>query len=108
MSIEIEFRGLAASPAVEATVQRWGARLDRAYDRIMRCSVMIDLPHRHHRHGQEFRVRVELAIPDRIIVVTHASADIYASVADAFHAARRQLQDHARIRRGDVKHHHAA
>lgn len=69
---------------------------------------MIDLPHRHQRQGRDFRVRVELAVPDRIIVVSQESEDIYVSIADAFHAARRQLQDHARIRRGDVKRHDAA
>jgi len=108
MSTEIVFRRMPASPAVEATARRWIARLDRAYDRIVRCSVVIELPHRHHRHGQAFRVRIELVIPDRVIVVSQESADIYASVADAFHAARRQLQDQARIRRGDVKRHDAA
>jgi hypothetical protein len=29
------------------------------------------------------------------------------AVADAFRAARRQLSDHAHVRRGEVKHHHA-
>jgi ribosome-associated translation inhibitor RaiA len=104
-SREIVFRGMPASPAVEAMVRRWIARLDRAYDRIIRCGVVIELPHRHGRHGQPFHVRIELAVPDHIIVVAQESEDIYALVGDAFHAARRQLHEHAAIRRGDVKRH---
>jgi ribosome-associated translation inhibitor RaiA len=108
MSTEIVFRGVARSPAVEATTRRWIARLDRAYDRIVRCSVVIELPHRHRRSGRVFHARIELVVPERAIVVSHESEDVYRAVGDAFHAARRQLQDHARIRRGDVKRHEAA
>ena len=108
MSTEIVFRGMATSPTVEATARRWSARLDRAFDHIVRCSVVIELPHRHQRHGHAFHVRIELAVPERVIVVSHESPDVYVAVVDAFHAARRQLHDHARIRRGDVKRHDAA
>jgi hypothetical protein len=31
--------------------------------------------------------------------------DMYAALRDAFDAARRQLDDHAREQRGEVKHH---
>jgi len=108
MSTEIVFRGMERSPALEATARSWIARLDRAYDRIVRCSVVIELPHRHQRSGHLFQARIELVIPERVIVVSHASEDAHLAVADAFHAARRQLQDHAQIRRGDVKRHEAA
>jgi len=102
------FRGMAASPAVEATVQRWMSRLDRAYAGIIRCDVVIELPHRHSRQGHSFRVRIEVAVPDRTIVVAQESEDMYALIGDAFHAARRQLHEHVEIRRGDVKRHDGA
>ena len=84
---------------------RWLERLAHAYDRIQRCHVWIDLPHRHRRHGAQLRAKIAVTIPGKEIV-THAERDdIYLALADAFLAARRQLHDHAEIRRGDVKHH---
>lgn len=106
--LEITFRGIDPSPSVEAIATAWGARLDHLCDRIQRCHVWIDLPHRHHRHGAAFQVKIDLTIPGAEIVVTQAGDDdVYAVLDDAFVAVRRQLHDRLRIRRGDVKHHAA-
>ena len=37
--------------------------------------------------------------------IDHAHEDVYVALAHAFRAARRQLQDYARLRRGDIKLH---
>ena len=92
-------------------MHRWVARLEHAFERIERCAVVIEVPHRHQRQGNVFHVRVEVTVPDRTIAVSrdpgldHAHEDVYVAIANAFRAARRQLQDHARIQRGDVKIH---
>jgi len=105
---EITFRGMPPSPSVEAAAAGGAGRLGRVYDRIQHCRVWIDLPHRHRRRGLRFQVKISLAVPDAESVVScDENSDVYVALADAFVAARRQLQDHARIRRGDVKHHAA-
>jgi len=109
--LEITFRGMDRSAAVEATVQRWMDRLERTYPRMVRGSVVIELPHRHSRHGQAFHVGIDITIPERTISVSRdpgldaAHDDVYVAIADAFRAARRQLADHAHIVRGEVKLH---
>ena len=58
-----------------------------------------------------FRVRVDLGVPGREIVVGrdpqahHAHEDAHVAVRDAFDAVRRLLEDYVRERRGDVKLH---
>ena len=107
----ITFRSMTPSPAVEQMVASWCERLEQAYGRIERCAVVIEIPHRRHRQGKTFHVRIELALPDRTIAVSRdpghdpAHEDVYVALSDAFRAARRQLQDYAQIRRGDVKLH---
>jgi hypothetical protein len=109
--IQITFLGMPRSTSVESQVQRWVARLEKVFGRVQRCATFIELPHHHGRKGQTFRVRVELVVPgDNIIVshdagIDHTHENVYVALADAFRAARRQLQDHARIVRGDVKLH---
>jgi ribosomal subunit interface protein len=106
--LEITFRGMSPSPAVESAVATWMERLRHVYDRIQNCHVWIDLPHRHRRRGSRFHVTISLALPDAASVVSQDEhSDVYLALAHAFVAARRQLQDHARIRRGDIKHHAA-
>lgn len=109
--VDITFRGMDSSSAVEASIHEWAARLDHSFDRIERCDVVVEIPHRHQRQGQTFHVRIEIAVPNHVITVSRDPGldpkheDVYVAVADAFRAARRQLQDHARIERGDVKLH---
>jgi ribosome-associated translation inhibitor RaiA len=104
---EITFRGMSTSSGVEASIQRWVARLERDYERIQRCAVIIEIPHQHSHQGNLFHVRVDLAVPGRELAVSRepGNEDVYVAIASAFRAARRQLQDHARILRGDIKTH---
>jgi len=94
----ITFKGLDPSEAVERRVHGWIAKLARISDQITRCDVVVETPHRHHRQGRRFHVRVELTVPGRIIAVSHdrgsdaAHEDVFVAVRDAFQAARRQLE----------------
>ena len=113
LPIEITFRGMSPSQSVEEAIQRWFARLEQSYDRIERCSVVIEMPHHHHLRGNVFHVRIAISVPGLEIAVSHDPAhdlgheDVYVAISNAFRAARRQLQQHAELRRHDVKRHSA-
>jgi ribosomal subunit interface protein len=108
--LQITFRNIDASPAVEAKIRERARELEQFFDRIVSCRVVIEAPHRR-RHGDLYHIRVDLKVPGHEIVVKrdppehHAHEDIYVAVRDSFDAVRRQLEDHVRRRRGDVKVH---
>lgn len=112
--VEIEFRHLDRSEAVEKHIEDHLRKLEQCFDRITRCEVVVEQPHRHHHQGNLFHVRIVLSVPGRKLVVNrspaanHAHEDIAVTVRDAFHAMRRQLEDYARELRGDVKQHTGA
>jgi hypothetical protein len=96
--LDITFRGMTRSLSVERTVERWLGRLERSCGRIQRCSVVIDLPHRHRQRGNAFHVLVDVGMPGRQVTVSREPRDdenVYVSIADAFRAARRQLLENA-------------
>lgn len=109
--IQITFRNLERSPAIEAKILECAQKLDEFYERIMSCRVVIEELHRHHRHGNHYQVRVDLTVPGGELVATrepdehHAYTDVYVTIRDAFDAIRRQLEDYARRQRSDVKAH---
>lgn len=110
MPIKIAFRGMTSSPAVEAFVREWAAKLEGVYGRIQRCDVVVEAPHLRRRQGNQYRVRVALSVPGGQLVVSRdagvdqAHQDVYVAVRDSFQAARRQLEDHVRrTLRGEVK-----
>jgi len=111
LPLEITFRDLPHSDAVEARIRDKAAKLEAFCEDIIGCRVVVEAPHRHRHKGRIYHVRIDLTVPDEELVVSrdpagnHAHEDVYVAVRDAFDAARRQLQDYARRRRGRVKRH---
>ena len=111
--LDIIFRDMPPSEFVETRIKEKAAMLDKFYDRIMSCRVVVEMPHSHHNKGKLFHVTVDLTVPDGELIVNrsprdhHAHEDVYVAIRDAFDAAKRQLQEYARKRRGDVKRHQA-
>lgn len=109
--LQITFRNVDASDAVEASVRERAARLDRFGAHIVGCRVVIEVPHRHHHQGKLFHVRIDLKVPGAELVVSrepelhHAHEDVFVAIRDAFDAAVRQLEDYVRRRRGHTKVH---
>jgi ribosomal subunit interface protein len=96
--LNITLRDMESTHSIEQHVRHWTDKLERVYSRIERCDVAIDRPHQSHHHGQQFRVRITVAIPGPDVVVSRdpahdaAHEDVYVAIRDAFRAARRQLE----------------
>jgi ribosomal subunit interface protein len=111
--LNISFRNMDPSAAIEARVREKAEKLERLYDRIISCEVVVEAPHRNHQKGKLYDVRINLSVPGDDINVgrtgpqNHAHEDVYVAIRDAFAAASRQLEDHVRKMRGDVKTHEA-
>lgn len=112
--LDISFRNMDPSPAVETRIRGKAEKLSRLFNRIIGCTVVVEAPHRHHHKGKLYSVHIDISVPGKDLVVDrakpldHAHEDVYLAVRDAFKAAERQLEDHARRMRGDVKNHGTA
>ncbi len=111
LPLQITFRNMDSSEAVEARVRSEAEKLDTLYDQIMHCRVVVEAHHKHRHKGNLYHVRIDLTVPGRELVVSrepeqhHAHEDVYVAVRDAFNAASRQLKAFARRRRREVKTH---
>ena len=106
--LQITVLNLPHSAALEARARRMAEKLERFHPRIVSCRVGIEELRRHRSRGRLFHVRVDLRIPGREIVSNHRhDKDPYLALRDAFLSLRRQLEDAARVKRGDVKNHAA-
>jgi ribosomal subunit interface protein len=109
--LQIRWRGIAPSPAIEAVIRERTNKLESFYDHIVSCRVVVEAPHHHHHQGNLFHVAIDIKVPGKEIVVGRGPAehqahqDMYVALRDAFDAAKRQLQDHSRVQRGDIKQH---
>lgn len=111
LPLQISFRHMEHSDAIEAKVQERANKLDKFYELIMSCRVIVEPAHKHKHKGNLYQIRIDVTVPGKELVVTrepdkhHAHEDIYVSIRDAFDAMRRQLEDYNRIQRGKVKTH---
>lgn len=109
--LQITFRNLESSEALEARVRRQVDKLGTFYPSIHHCHVTIAQLHRHHAQGNHFHVRLDLRVPGHELIAgrepdqNHAYTDVYVALRDAFGAMRRQLEDLLRHQQAHVKHH---
>ena len=111
LPLQVTFRHMEPSAALEARIRQRAEELDQFFERVTSCHVVVECQHPRHQQGKLFEVRIDLSVPGGEIVVgrdsgaNHAHEDAHVAVRDAFDAARRRLEDHARGRRGAVKLH---
>jgi cold shock CspA family protein/ribosome-associated translation inhibitor RaiA len=127
--LQITFRNMQRSEEIEGWIRAEAAKLETFYSQLMGCRVAVEVPHRHHRKGSPYHVRIDLTVPQGEIVVKrepslnararqlgereikkHAEVNtphknLRIAINEAFKAAGRRLQDYARRQRGDTKSH---
>jgi cold shock CspA family protein len=124
---QITFRNMKSQPRLEEAVLKETAHLERFFDRITSCRVMIQGPKRQQRNL--YHVRIDIGVPKERLVVDHhpslhgtlqnleaprkskqtdlerSHRDAVRAIHDAFGEMRRRLQDYVRRMRGLTKQH---
>lgn len=127
--IQIRYRNVEASPAVEEWVRKEAEKLSLFHQKILRCRVMLDLSHRHLQQGNRYEARVLLSAPGGQVVASSRTTavdpqklleqgkkvkrmeieaphkDLRIAIADAFQAVGRRLQDQLQRQRKKIKRH---
>ena len=127
--LQITFRNMKPSKEIEELIRAGAAKLDTLYSQVVGCRVIVEIPHRHHKKGSPYHVRIDLTVPQGEIIVKREPSlsararqlgereikkdaevqiqhkDLRFAISDAFKAAARRLQDYARRQRGDIKTH---
>jgi cold shock CspA family protein/ribosome-associated translation inhibitor RaiA len=110
---KITYRNIDPSPAVEADIRKHAEKLEEFDAGIQWCNVSVEAMGKHQQKGRQYKIAVNLGLPGTTITANRAvphdpaHADIYVAIRDAFNALGRQVEDHARIRRAEVKTHEA-
>lgn len=109
--LQITFHNIKKSEALEKKIRERVNKLEKFFNHIISCRVVVDIPHKHKIKGNIYSIKVEIHVPNEEIVVSRSNElnKIHkfpaVMIKDAFDAAQRQLEDYARKVRGDVKRH---
>jgi len=98
--VQVTFRDMPVSDAVEAACWDEAAKLERDFENIASCRIAVAESDRRGRNGHLFEIRIVLNVPGSELVVNReppdrdGDEDIMVAVHEAFAAARRQLQEY--------------
>jgi cold shock CspA family protein len=104
---EIAFRNVEPTPTMESQILRGLAQLERTHPRITTCRIMVEIPHPRHIRGNLYRVRIDLTVPGREILVSRdppgrrTREEAGTAIREAFRLARSQLREQ---REGEAGH----
>ncbi len=107
LALQVVFRDVPESDAVDAAIRKHAAKLDQYSDHIMSCRVTVGESARHKHQGKVYSVHIDAKLPGKEISSSHSHEheDVYVAIRDSFDAVKRQLEDHVRKQRGQTKLH---
>ena len=112
--VQISFHGIDHSDAVESNIRERVAKLDKMFDRITSCRVVVEAEHHGHSHlnptHKPYLVSVKILVPGDELVVKNDKKnvndhdDVNTAVRDVFSTMERRLKDYVRRRWHDARH----
>src|SRR5436309_6779557 len=112
LPVNITYRGLNKTDAIEQIVRDKATRLDKFCDHISRCDVAIEQPNHAHQKGNPFRVRIDVTVPpghelvsDEQGIDNGSYAPLTKVIHDAFKTMERELRRVVEKQRREVKTH---
>jgi ribosome-associated translation inhibitor RaiA/cold shock CspA family protein len=109
--LQLSFKNVEHSERAEAQIRERVDRLEQMHGGLISCHVYVEAPHKHHRQGNLYEVRIEAHVPGADFAVSNkpgdmnAHEDLNVAIRDAFDAMDRQLKRRRRKITGEVKTH---
>lgn len=100
LPVQVTFHGISHSDGLEQTIREHAEKLQRFHPKLVSCRVVVEFAACHQQRGKEFVVRLDIKVPGAELAVNHDHhEDVMVAVHQAFAAAKRRLEEHARRRR---------
>ena len=61
--LEISFRGVEKTQAIEGLIREKAAGLEKVCSYIVSCRVAVEVPQEHQKSGRPYRIRITLNVP---------------------------------------------
>jgi ribosomal subunit interface protein len=96
--LEISFRDIEHSDAIEQNIRDKTAKLTSTFDDITGIRAVVAMPHNHSNKGKLAHVSLEIGLPGETVAITNDNhdnsdhEDMYVAVRDAFDKAQRKIR----------------
>ncbi|MGB8907766.1 MAG: HPF/RaiA family ribosome-associated protein [Candidatus Cybelea sp.] len=97
--VRISYRGVEATEQLDRLIHSEAAKLEKFFDGIVSCRVLVEHQDGHQHTGSAPHVRLNIVVPGNDLAV-----DAEPTVREAFRAAKRRIQEYARRKSGGPHH----
>lgn len=104
--VQITIRDITNSSVLESTIRTKAEKLSRFYNRIIKCTIVVEQPQKRKHQGKIYNIRIDVRVPGKALISTHkCNQDVYIAIRDAFEAITGQLEVFSCKRHGRTKTH---
>ncbi|MEN6376136.1 MAG: HPF/RaiA family ribosome-associated protein [Smithella sp.] len=104
--LQITAHGIELTEEMREDIAEKVNKLDKFYNRIMRCRVVVEEPKRHSHKGNLYSVHIIMTVPGaELVTKRELHEELMLAMRDAFLAAQRKLKEFSREQGGEVKNH---
>ncbi len=110
--VQISWRNVPKIKKIKSLIHEKAKKLDQINDDLISCRVILEKPQKNLKAGRIYQVRVEITVPPETVISVQKDAGkgdknerLEQIIRNTFQSVWRQLREHTRKRRGNVKYH---
>jgi ribosomal subunit interface protein len=104
--LQITFRDIEPSLAVEQKIREKVEKFDTFYNHITSCKVVVEQVQKHQHQGKLHNISIYVNVPGKELTVSkHPNENLYIAIQQATDNMRQQLDEYRRRLYGDTKDH---
>lgn len=93
-TVQTTIRGISSTPTINYHVDRHLNKLKRAYSKINKCKVIVDLAKNNTHKNKLYSVCIDITIPGRELVSKKQDPNLFIAIRNSFLALKQLLEKH--------------
>lgn len=109
--LKIDYKNYEDHPDLSSLIQDQVEKLEKFFDRITSCHIVVSRPHNRRQNGNNYHVHIDLHMPGNVVVINREPErdsrhdDVSLAIRDAFKAAKKSMQCYIDKLRNEIKYH---
>jgi ribosomal subunit interface protein len=93
-TVQTTIRGISSTPAINYYVDRQFNKLKKAYSKINKCKVVVDLAKNNTHKDKLYSVCIDITIPGKELVSKKQDSNLFIAIRNGFLALEQLLEKH--------------
>ena len=93
-TVQTTIRGISSTPAINYHIDRHFNKLKRAYSKIHKCRVVVDLAKKNTYKDRLYSVSIDITLPGKQLVTKKQDPNLFIAIRNGFVALEQLLEKH--------------